>query len=94
VFGIAISQLAHFLHDRLDGTGIVSFAILFIPVWWLWIDFSYYADQFDVERGVYCLIMLGVMFGTIVLALTVPAALQDSSARFAMVYAALRLTLC
>jgi low temperature requirement protein LtrA len=90
VFVVAISQLAHFLHDHLDSTGIVSFAILFIPVWWLWIDFSYYADQFDVERGIYRLIMLGVMFGTIVLALTVPAALQDGSARFAIAYAALR----
>jgi low temperature requirement protein LtrA len=90
VFVIAISKLAYFLHAHLDWTGIVSFAVLFIPVWWLWIDFSYYADQFDVERGVYRLIMLGVMFGMIVLALTVPNALQSGSAQFATAYAALR----
>jgi low temperature requirement protein LtrA len=90
VFVVAISQLAHTLHHHLDWAGIANFAILFVPVWWLWIDFSYYADQFDVEWGIYRLIMLGVMFGTIVLAQTIPEALQDGSARFAAVYAALR----
>lgn len=94
VFVVAIAQLAHILHDHLDWGGIVSFAALFIPVWWLWIDFSYYADQFTVERGFYRLIMLGVMFGMIVLALTLPEALKDSgSAHFATVYAVLRLVI-
>lgn len=91
VFVVAIAQLAHFLHAHLDWSGIVTFAALFIPVWWLWIDFSYYADQFDVERGFYRLIMLGVMFGMIVLGLTIPEALHAGSARFAAVYATLRL---
>ena len=93
VFVVAIAQLAHFLHDHLDWTGIASFAILFIPVWWLWIDFSYYADQFDVERGFYRLIILGIMFGMIVLGLTIPGALLSGSAQFASVYAALRLAI-
>lgn len=93
VFVVAVAQLAHLLHDHLDWAGIASFAILFVPIWWLWIDFSYYADQFDVERGVYRLIMLGVMFGMIVLSLTIPQALHDGSAQFASVYAALRLVI-
>lgn len=92
VFVVAIAQLAHLLHDHLDWGGIASFAALFIPVWWLWIDFSYYADQFNVERGFYRLIMLSIMFGMIVLALTLPEALEDrGSALFASVYTALRL---
>ena len=94
VFVVAIAELAHLLHDHLDWGGIASFAILFIPVWWLWIDFSYYADQFNVEQGFYRLIMLGIMFGMIVLALTLPEALQvEGSAQFASVYTALRLVI-
>ncbi|MEH2072754.1 MAG: low temperature requirement protein A [Nostoc sp.] len=93
VFVVAIGELAHFLHARYDWIGIASFAVVFIPVWWLWIDFSYYADQFDVEHGFYRLIILGVMFGTIVLALTIPEALQDGSAQFATIYSALRLVI-
>ncbi|MBD1822927.1 low temperature requirement protein A [Cyanobacteria bacterium FACHB-DQ100] len=90
VFVIAIAELAHALHDHLTWAGIASFAALFVPVWWLWIDFSYYADQFDVDRGFYRLIMLGVMFGVIVLALAIPEVLEGSSAVFATIYTALR----
>jgi low temperature requirement protein LtrA len=90
VFVVAIAELAHLLHDDLTGAGIVSFAALFVPVWWLWIDFSYYADQFDVDRGLYRLTMLGVMFGMIVLAITLPDVLHGGSIAFASVYAALR----
>ncbi|AFZ30283.1 low temperature requirement A [Gloeocapsa sp. PCC 7428] len=93
VFVVAIAELAHVLHDELTWAGIGNFAVLFLPVWWLWIDFSYYADQFDVDRGSYRLTMLGVMFGIIVLAITIPEALHGGSAEFATVYAALRLVI-
>jgi low temperature requirement protein LtrA len=93
VFVVAIAQLAHFLHDELTWAGIGGFVALFIPVWWQWIDFSYYADQFDVERSSYRLTILGVMFGMIVLAMTVPDALHGGSVAFATTYAALRLVI-
>ncbi len=93
VFVVAIAELAHFLHDHLTWAGIGGFAALFVPVWWLWIDFSYYADQFDVERGAYRYTMLGVMFGMIVLAMTIPNALHGGSAAFATIYTALRLVI-
>ncbi|MEM0981699.1 MAG: low temperature requirement protein A [Cyanobacteria bacterium P01_H01_bin.58] len=93
VFVLAISQLAHLLHSELSWTGIAEFAALFVPVWWLWIDFSYYADQFDVDRGPYRLVMLGVMFGVVVLSLTIHDALHGGSVNFAAAYAALRLVI-
>jgi len=93
VFVVAISGLAHVLHDHLTWSGIISFAALFIPIWWLWIDFSYYADQFDVDRGPYRIVMLGVMFGIIVLSITIPNALHEGAAQFATVYTALRLVI-
>ena len=93
VFVVAIAELAHFLHHNLTWAGIGGFAALFVPVWWLWIDFSYYADQFDIERSSYRYTMLGVMFGIIVLAITVPNALHGGSAAFATIYAALRLVI-
>ncbi|MEO0768822.1 MAG: low temperature requirement protein A [Cyanobacteria bacterium J06649_4] len=92
VFVLAIAELAHLLHHDLTWDGIGSFLILFVPVWWLWIDFSYFADQFDIERGFYRAIILTTMFGLIVMALTIPHALEpEGSAEFAAAYAALRL---
>ena len=93
VFVLAIAELAHLLHSDYSWSGIAGFAALFIPVWWLWIDFSYYADQFDVDEGPYRLVMLGVMFGIVIMALTVPEALAEGSANFAAVYTALRLVI-
>ncbi|MEO1682397.1 MAG: low temperature requirement protein A [Cyanobacteria bacterium J06631_12] len=93
VFVLTMAELAHLLHGHPDWTGLLSFVGLFIPVWWLWIDFSYYADQFDVDRGIYRLVFFGVMFGVVVLALTVPEAIGEGSVNFAAAYAALRLVI-
>ncbi|MEL6762150.1 MAG: low temperature requirement protein A, partial [Cyanobacteria bacterium J06607_6] len=71
VFVFAIAEVAHLLHSDPTWAGIVGFVALFVPVWWLWIDFSYYADQFDIDRGPYRLVMLGVMFGLVIMALTI-----------------------
>ncbi len=90
VFVFAIAEVAHLLHIDPTWAGIAGFAALFVPVWWLWIDFSYYADQFDIDRGPYRLVMLGVMFGLVIMALTIHDALQGGSAAFATAYAALR----
>ncbi|MEL6135935.1 MAG: low temperature requirement protein A [Cyanobacteria bacterium J06628_6] len=93
VFVFAIAQLAHLLHGNPSWTGIAEFAFLFVPVWWLWIDFSYYADQFNVDQGPYRLVMLGVMFGLVVMALTIHDALHGGSLEFAAIYATLRLVI-
>lgn len=93
VFVFAIAELAHLLHSHFDWAGIFSFALLFVPVWWLWIDFSYYADQFNVDRGPYRLVMFGVMFGIVIMALTVPDVINGGSANFAAIYATLRLVI-
>ncbi len=93
VFVLAIAELAHMLHGDISWSGITGFAALFVPVWWLWIDFSYYADQFDVDSGPYRLVILGVMFGLVILALTIHDALQGGSAEFAAIYTALRLVI-
>ncbi|MGD1853648.1 MAG: low temperature requirement protein A [Leptolyngbyaceae cyanobacterium] len=93
VFVFAIAELAHLLHSDLSWAGIAGFAALFIPVWWLWIDFSYYADQFDIDSGPYRLVMLGVMFGLVVMALTIHDTWQGGSAEFAVIYSILRLVI-
>ncbi len=90
VFVIAVAELAHTLHDDLTFRGLVGFAALFVPIWWQWIDFSYYADQFDSDDVPFLITMLVTMFGVIVLALTIHDALHGGSWAFAATYAALR----
>ena len=97
VFVLAIAELAGVLHEDTSPAGIKHFALLFVPVWWLWMGFSYYADQFDSEEEpdspAFRVTMLAAMLGTVVLAVTVHDALAGGSAWFAATYGTLRVLL-
>jgi low temperature requirement protein LtrA len=93
VFVLAIAELAHYLHDHLTVGGFLGFAFLFLPVWLVWSNFSYYADLFDVDSPAYRVTMLATMLFSIALAVNVHGALDGGSAGFAASYVALRVLL-
>ena len=93
VFVLAIAELADYLHDHLTLAGVVGFVLLSLPVWLVWSNFSYYADLFDVGGPLYRLAMLAAMLASIALAVSIPGALDGSSASFAGAYVALRVLL-
>lgn len=93
VFVVAVAQLAHLLHENLTLGGLGIFAALFVPIWWQWIDFSYFADQFDTDDVLSNVVTFLVMFGIIILALTIPQISHGDSARFGATYAVLRVIL-
>lgn len=72
VFVVAVAELAYLLHNDLTPRGLLVFAALFVPVWWQWIDFSYYGDQYDTDDLSYRLALLAAMLGVVLLALTIP----------------------
>ena len=90
VFVIAVAELAHLLHDDLSPRGLLVYAALFVPVWWQWIDFSYYGDQYDTDDLSYRLALLAAMLGVVILALTIPEVPHGGSTAFAAAYVALR----
>jgi low temperature requirement protein LtrA len=90
VFVVAVAELAGLLHNDLSLPGLALFAALFVPVWWQWIDFSYYADQFDTGNVLSSVVTLVVMFGVILLALTIHQLPKGASTGFATAYLALR----
>ncbi|MGH2616789.1 MAG: low temperature requirement protein A [Thermomicrobiales bacterium] len=49
-FVVAVGAVAHTLHDHPTADGAVLFAALFIPVWWSWMMYAWYATSFP-ERG-------------------------------------------
>lgn len=93
VFVVAVSQLAHKLSQDVTLTGFLSFAALFVPVWWAWIGTTFYANRFDtddIERRV----LMGLqMLAIAALAVNVHHGLDQSSIGFALAYAASRLLL-
>src|SRR2546429_779545 len=90
VFVLAVAELARYLHDNLNPGGFLGFAGLFVPVWWTWICFSFYADQFDPDNVIYRVVMLVAMLFCIVLAVSVPGALSVNVVNFVAAYVALQ----
>jgi low temperature requirement protein LtrA len=51
-FVVAVGAVAHTLHDEPTLEGIALFAALFIPVWWSWMEYAWYATSFP-EAGAF-----------------------------------------
>lgn len=91
VFVVAVAELGHLLAESLTTNGIIEFAALFVPVWWVWITHSYYGDIFDRDDTVYPLASIVVMLGVIVWSFTFHGAFHGGASGFVLVYLALRL---
>ena len=94
VFVVAVAGLAGLLREDLSPSGFAWFAFLFLPTWWLWTDYSYYADQFDSDDVVYRLGLLAAMFGIVAISRTAPEIVAGEAAWGAFVFAGMYAVLC
>src|SRR2546421_5131563 len=74
VFVVAIAELAGVLHDKPDWDGFARFVRLSVPVIWVWMNFIFYADQFDTDDVPYRLAVFAGMLASAALAVSLPAA--------------------
>src|SRR3954447_3067672 len=74
VFVVAVAQLASVLHDDPTWGGAARFAALSVPVIWTWMNFIFYADQFDSDDVPYRLAVFAGMLASAALAVSLPAA--------------------
>ena len=93
VFVVAVAQLGQNLTDDHTAGGFLVFLGLFVPVWWAWAGFTFYANRFDTDDLPYRLLCLVGMFAVAVLATTVPDAASGGSAGFALAYVGVRLVI-
>jgi low temperature requirement protein LtrA len=84
----AVAALGRQLHADHSALGIAIYAGLFVPVWWVWRGFAWYATGFAGTDRAY---RWGLMVGTLtvaVLAAGVPGAAQGDATTFVAAYAA------
>ena len=93
VFVVAIAQLAHNLQSDFTVTGLLKFAILFVPVWWCWIGATFYDTRFDNDGVVDRLITLMQMAIVATMAANLHHGLDTSAVGFALSYIAFRIVL-
>ena len=93
VFVAAVGQLANSLAAEPTTARFFEFLGLFVPVWWAWMGFTFYANRFDTDDLVYRLLMLLAMFGVAVLATTIPSVFRGATEGFVIAYVAIRVVL-
>jgi low temperature requirement protein LtrA len=79
------------LHEDLSLSGFLVFLALFFPVWWAWVGFTYYADQFGTDDPVFRSVVVVAMFGVIAFATTIHDVLAGGTVAFAAACLFLRL---
>jgi low temperature requirement protein LtrA len=90
VFVVAVAQLAASLSHDLTLHGFLVFCGLFVPVWWAWVGYTFYADRFDTDDVVHRVLTLGGMFAVGALASVIPDAAAGDTVPFALAYVAVR----
>ncbi|TML17946.1 MAG: low temperature requirement protein A [Actinobacteria bacterium] len=90
VFVAAVGQLANALSARPTPTRFFEFLGLFVPVWWAWSGYTFYANRFDTDDLPYRLLTLLGMFGVAVLATTVPGVFKGATLGFPLAYVGVR----
>ncbi|XVH33330.1 low temperature requirement protein A (plasmid) [Haloferacaceae archaeon DSL9] len=90
VFVVSIARLAYQLGDDISVAGVLTFAALFVPVWWAWVGSTFYANRFDTDDFEYRLLTTLEMIAVIGLAINVTGGLTTNAAGFALAYAGVR----
>jgi low temperature requirement protein LtrA len=93
VFVAAVGQLANALSREPTAARFFEFLGLFVPVWWAWMGFTFYANRFDTDDLPYRLLLLLAMFCVAALATTVPGVFRGATKGFPIAYVSVRLVL-
>jgi low temperature requirement protein LtrA len=93
VFVVAIAQIGSNLHHNLTLEGVLYFAGVFVLVWWIWLDYSYYADLYAADDFVSRMSLIGVMFVVIFLSQTIDGVFHGETLVFGATILFLRVVL-
>lgn len=90
VFVVVIAELSHTLEEHLSLMGFLQFVALFVPCWWAWVIFTFYADRYDTDDVIHRLLILSGMLSVMFLAVNIHNAFTDGWTGFALAYLAIR----
>jgi low temperature requirement protein LtrA len=89
-FAGAVGQLAGALQEHPTLGTLTRFVLLFTPIWWLWVQLSFYADRHESEDAAHRVPFLAAILLCVGLAASAPRALSGSTTGFVIAFACLR----
>jgi low temperature requirement protein LtrA len=90
VFVFAITQISHLLLEHLTWEGVGQSVVVLLAVWWSWNYTTWVTNELDPESNVVRLLLIGLMLGSLVMAVAIPDAFGDRALLFAGAYVAIQ----
>ena len=95
VFVVAVATAAAELHHALAEAhleGALYFCLVFLAIWWAWVNYTWFASAYDSGDVVFRLLSFVIMAGSLMLAAGVPDLFADGQSVLAVAgYAVMRL---
>lgn len=91
VFVFAVTQLSHLLLAHLSLLGAIETGLLFLAVWWVWIDTSWVTNWLDPRRRAVRRLLFALMFAGLILSTSIPEAFDERGLVVAGAYVVLQL---
>ena len=90
VFVFAVTQLSHSLLEHPSPEGFLQTGMLFLAIWWSWIDTAWCTNWLDPERAPVRLMLFALMACGLAMSIAIPHAFGDRAALFALGYSVLQ----
>jgi low temperature requirement protein LtrA len=89
-FAGAVGQLAGALQDHPSLGSLARFLMLFTPIWWLWVQLSFYADRHESEDAAHRTAFLTAILLCVALGASAPRALSGDTTGFVIAFTLIR----
>ncbi len=90
VFVFAVTQVSHLLLTNLTWRGAGQAALVLLVVWWAWNYTTWVTNELDPDSVVVRLVLLGIMFLSLLMAVAIPDAFGERALLFAGSYVAIQ----
>ena len=90
VFVFAVTQISHTLLGRFTPLGALQITLLFLGVWWVWVNTTWITNWLDPDLTPVRILLFLLMLGGLVLSTSIPQAFEARGLWFALAYAAMQ----
>ena len=91
VFVFAVTQVSHIIILHPDARGFAEAAILFVAIWWVWVETAWVTNFLDVRPVPVRILLFVLMAGALLLSISLPQAFGPRGLLFAICYLAIQL---
>ena len=91
VFVFAITQVSHSIILHPDPPGFAQAGMLFLAIWWVWVDTAWVTNWLDVRHMPVRVLLFVLMGAALVMSISLPQAFGSRALPFALAYVAIQL---